>query len=160
MFLDVEGSQEYFGHKDGEHFDLVKEQYKVEKGALKSYRDAFRAKAKAAREARDALVKGKAKGSGRGGGGQGKGAVVRSLPDGELQQADLAPLVPLGGHIWRGNKVGAWSSHLKPFRRFFLSWHVHGHRWSAVLVLRDLWTKYLLMDGETEEQWPIQGLFA
>ena len=77
-----------------------------------------------------------------------------------MQQADLAPLVPPGGHIWRGNKVGAWSSHLKPFRRFSLSWHVHGHRWSAVLVLRDLWSKYLLLNGETEEQCPIEGLFA
>ena len=105
-------------------------------------------------------MKGKAKGRGRGGGGKGKGPVVRRLPEGDLQQADLAPLVPPGGHIWRGNKVGAWSSHLKPFRRFSLSWHVHGHRWSAVLVLRDLWSKYLLLNGETEEQCPIEGLFA
>ena len=36
MFLDVEGSQEYFGHRDGEHFDQVKEQHKIEKAELKS----------------------------------------------------------------------------------------------------------------------------
>ena len=113
------------------------------------------AAAKAALAKPKAKSKAKAKGAGKGGGGP----PMRDLPDGDLVQAQLRPLVPPGGHIWRANLAGAWCSHFAPFPRFSCSWHLYGHREAAVLVLRDLWTKYLTFHGLEMSQCSIRGLF-
>lgn len=83
------------------------------------------------------------------------------LPEGDLQQVDLKHLVPPGGHIWRANKYGAWSSHYPGFQRCSKSWRLHGRRASAILVPRDLWRKHVQVHrGSLPEDCPAQGLFG
>ena len=84
----------------------------------------------------------------------------RKLPEGELFQPDLVGLVPPGSHIWRGDNVGCWCGHLPPYKRISCSWSLYGHRESAVLVLRDLWSRFLTSQGLENSACPIQGLFA
>lgn len=81
------------------------------------------------------------------------------LPQGDLFQPQLRPLLPPGGSIWRGNKSGTWSTHYPPFRRCSKSWNLHGHRGAAVLALRDCWEKHLLMEGLPVSACPVRGLF-
>eukprot|EP00974_Lingulodinium_polyedra_P096797 9381462-Lingulodinium_polyedra.AAC.1 len=88
-----------------------------------------------------------AKGSGekrRKAGSRARADPPRTVPPGDISQADLRCLTPPGGHIWIGNQVGSWNSHQPPFSRFSASWHLHGSsREAALAVLRDMWTKYL-----------------
>ena len=81
------------------------------------------------------------------------------LPAGVLSQPQLKPLVPEGGSIWRGNSSHSWHGHMPPFARDAASWHAYGHRGAAVLVLRSLWRKKLLLQGLTEAHCPVEGLF-
>ncbi|CAK0789936.1 unnamed protein product, partial [Prorocentrum cordatum] len=155
LFLDVEGSWEYFGKGDGEVFDQVKKHAQQQKFERKEYRETFRKKAKVLRGAAPPAKGGAGRGRGHKGKGKGKEPEKKKLPEGDLVQTDLKPLVPPGGFIWRGSVNGSWHSHFPPFKRFSKSWHLHGHRWSAVLVLRDLWAKYHLIRGETTESCPI-----
>ena len=82
-----------------------------------------------------------------------------TAPSGALQQPEAARLCPPGGHIWRCNKSGAWSSHLKPFPRTSRSWAVYGHREAALMCLRDMWKNYLTSSGLTTADCPVEGLF-
>ena len=104
--------------------------------------------------------KGKGKGRARGAAGRGGGPPPRRLPDGELAQADLRPLVPPGSHMWISNVSGAWSGHCKPYKRISFSFALYGHRHAAILVLRGLWERHLLKEGqECPRDCPIVGLF-
>ena len=105
-----------------------------------------------------ARVRAKAKGKGNGKGDPDP-MVSRPLPTGEFLQPDLKPLVPPGSTIWRGHKDGAWNGHLPPFKRVIATWSLYGHRPSAIIVLRDLWTRYLMTRGLSESDCPIIGLF-
>ncbi len=46
--------------------------------------------------------------------------------------------------FWRSNTVGLWVGRLPPFKRCSASWHLYGQREAALIVLRDLWTNYLI----------------
>jgi uncharacterized RDD family membrane protein YckC len=72
----------------------------------------------------------------------------------------LRPLTPPGGYIWRANIQGSWQCHYKPFKRFACSWHLYGHRTAALMCLRDLWSKHLLLKGKDISECPIDGLFT
>lgn len=83
------------------------------------------------------------------------------LPEGDLQQAQIKHLVPPNCSIWRANQQGSWQGHCEPFKRVSASWHLWGHRFSAVRVLRLLWEQHLtLTGGSIPEDCPIEGLFS
>jgi hypothetical protein len=80
--------------------------------------------------------------------GRGQSSAPKALPPGDLTQAQLRPLLPEGGFLWRGNKAGCWSSHYPPFPRCSRSWQLYGHRTAAIFVLRDVWERALTMQGK------------
>ena len=87
------------------------------------------------------------------------GGEQKKLPDGDLAQPMLKPLVPAGGSLWRGNNNGSWNSHFPPYPRFSASVHLYGHRESAVMCLRSLWEHYLHEHLLELADCPIEGLF-
>ena len=106
-----------------------------------------------------------AKGKGKGKKGKGKAAgdpppPPRRLPEGDLTQPMLKPLLPPGASLWHGNVAGTWNSHYPPFPRVSAAWALYGHRGAAVKVLRDVWSKHLMMHAQTVADCPIQGLFV
>ena len=91
--------------------------------------------------------------------GKASQASVRVLPKGDLFQPDLKPLLPPGATVWRGHTRGSWNAHYPPFPRCAYSWHMYGHRQSAVLCLRDVWEKHLSVNGLSVSDCPILNLF-
>lgn len=84
-----------------------------------------------------------------------------NIPDGELCQAQLRPMCPPGGYIWRCNAAGGgWQAHFKPFRRVAFSSSIWGPRHSGILCLRYLWDAWCTMNGEQRPSVPIIGLYA
>lgn len=82
-----------------------------------------------------------------------------SLPDGTLEHAQLKPLVPAGGHLWRNNASGGWGAHFKPFGRVAFSAAKWGPRGSAIGCLRYLWECYCTYHALAQSACPVQGLF-
>ena len=102
------------------------------------------------------------KGKGRGKkrkAGDDKKEKTLEIPDGNLTQEEVKHLCPPGGHIWRGNDPGSWNGHVAPFKRCMFSWHLYGHRESALLCLRDMWAKHLTRQVVPLEECPVLGLF-
>ena len=129
---------------------------------LEAYSEEYKAQRFAMREIKmKAEAEAKGKGRGRGARGKARGTPPPPLgvPAGELEQPQLKPLVPPGASIWRSNTGFAWCGHMPPFKRDSASWHLYGHREAALLVLRNLWRKYLLQHGLSESECPITGLF-
>lgn len=85
---------------------------------------------------------------------------VRALPEGDLYQKDLKPLLPPNAFLWRGHQKGTWNGHLFPFPRIARSWQLYGHRTAAVLVLRQLWEQHLTLEGLEVSECPVLGLFG
>ena len=85
----------------------------------------------------------------------------RDLPPGALEQADLRGYCPPKGYIWRGNVAGSWSCHFQEgkFQRGSFAWDMYGHRFSAVLCIRKLWSEYFLVKGLGREACPFRRLW-
>ena len=82
-----------------------------------------------------------------------------AVPNGDLTQPELKKLIPPGASIWVGRASRTVNGHYKPFKRDSASSHLYGNRWAAILVLRQLWRKHLLVEGRVESECPIRGLF-
>ena len=80
------------------------------------------------------------------------------IPFGDLRQANLKPLVPPGGSLWRDN-AGGWDAHYPPFRRQCFSWSKWGARNSAIYCLRYLWRGWMKVKNKSLEDVPVDGLF-
>lgn len=84
----------------------------------------------------------------------------RLVPYGALTQEEASSMAPPGAFIWRSLGSANWQGHLPPHRRTSRSWSLYGHRESCLLVLRELWGQYLLENGLSESDCPVQGMFA
>ena len=80
------------------------------------------------------------------------------IPFGDLKQANMKPLVPPGGNIWKDN-AGGWDGHYPPFQRQCYSWSRWGARNSAIYCLRYLWRGWMVTKNKTMEEVPVRGLF-
>ena len=83
------------------------------------------------------------------------------LPPGVLEQGDIRRYCPPKGYIWRGNVAGSWSCHFQEgkFQRGSFAWDMYGHRFSAVLCIRKLWSEYLLVKGLGRDACPFPRLW-
>ncbi len=153
-----------FCPEDRDSFGVQKKKYQTEMVASDEFSQEWKRQVERVRAAADLAAgrgRGRARGArGRGAGvGRGGGDPTRDVPPGELSQAQLRHLVPPGGHIWRSNVAGAWHGHYAPFPRRSFAWNMYGHRESALMVLRYLWTNHLTSNGTSQEACPVRGLF-
>lgn len=157
-FADVAGGQVAVGSHEQQKFQEMQQQCDADDAELRPFRQTYQARLQ---EVRPMVLAQPGRGGGRRKRGRGHGGgAVREVPDGELSQAQLAPLCPLGGHIWRGNNAESWSSHMAPFKRASFSWHLYGHREAAIFALRDMWRKALALEGKSESDCPVRNLFT
>ena len=83
----------------------------------------------------------------------------RALPQGDIPQAEIAPLCAPGHHVWKDNVRRRWHIHPVPHARTSFSWLEHTERGAAVEALRHGWRMWLSDNDMLEGQCPIQGLF-
>lgn len=80
------------------------------------------------------------------------------LPADALTQPEMKRLSPPGSYVWQNTSTQAWLGRLPPAGQVSRSWLAHGHRGSAILVLRELWSRALNL-GLCDEI-PVVGLEA
>lgn len=151
-----------------EEDDVRQEQKKVraEQSEHKAFLTRFREKRAtvvppASKGGRAGGAAARGRGNGRGGSASSSSVAALRLPEGDLQQRQVKHLLPPGCSIWRSNLQGSWQGHCPPFRRCSASWHLYGHRFAAVLVLRKLWAQHLeISGGVVPQDCLVEGLFS
>ena len=135
--------------RDAEGAEVSRKDFAVE---FKAMRKKAEADAKPAVEP----PKKKAKGGGKGGG------PPPPFPKDKftLTHAEAATMLPTGASIWRAHKDLRWGGHMPPFKRCSAKWGVAGLSEMEALrvVLRQMWSERLLLDGEDNSKCPIAGL--
>lgn len=80
-------------------------------------------------------------------------------PDHNIDIEHVRTLKPLGTTIWFDRRFGSTQGHCEPFPRIGRSWNKYGAGETVNIVLRDLWTKFLMKSGKDLHECPVQGLF-
>lgn len=81
-----------------------------------------------------------------------------SLPS-TIPQSEAKQWLPPGAYIWRGLQRREWAAHLKPYPRVSCRWAEFTEEGALREILRRVWRQYLEMQGKTEAECPISGLF-
>lgn len=81
------------------------------------------------------------------------------VPEGFIEHADAALLLPPRGTIWRMLRVGGWQCHQKPFPRVSFTFARWGARGASMLCAQHCWRLFLADEGLGESRCPIEGVF-
>ena len=83
----------------------------------------------------------------------------RSLPKGVIEHSTAKILAPPDCFVWRSLTTGAWCGRHPPYGEITRSWAKHGEQQAMILMLREVWTTYLIAKGLTTRQCPIANSF-
>lgn len=69
--------------------------------------------------------------------------------------------MPSGGYIWVARGISAWCTRCPPLRTFTAPWRRYeSEAEAAKAAIRDVWDKYIELQGLSRSDCPIEGLFA
>eukprot|EP00969_Alexandrium_andersonii_P203749 9002740-Alexandrium_andersonii.AAC.1 len=88
-----------------------------------------------------------------------KGPQKRTALPSTIPQAEAKRYLPPDAHIWRGLVRGEWAGHLRPYPRCSARWADHSEDGALKVVLRMLWRQHFELNGLSEADCPIEGLF-
>lgn len=80
-------------------------------------------------------------------------------PTGTISHADAKAMSPPGSIIWSSHATGNWQGHFPPFPRVSRQWSKYTEPVALKLVLQNLWSHYLDVNGMNKCDCPISGLF-
>lgn len=153
--LELDEAYEVLDRDERDACDQMKAQHESARGDAVAFKRAWN-------EKRDLVLAEPGQGKGRRSRGKPKAAPKpQTLPPGDLAQANLAPLCPQGGFIWKNNSMsGGWQAHFPPYKRVSFAGTLYGKRRSAILCLRYLWEAARASNGDCVVTCPIDRLWS
>lgn len=154
-----EEALEVLEKRDGKIVSRFLEEAEVQKQELQSFTAQYKAKHnKVCPPKPEAKAKGRPK-KGQGASSSATSQYNPTYPTGTISLADAKAMCPPGAIIWSSKGIGNWQGHFPPFPRVSRQWSKYTEPVALRLVLQNLWSHYLDVNGLGKSDCPIPGLF-